>query len=113
MKLNQKNRGKKVQFFVLFELFNDTGDGVKAKFEFFNLWAEADAAVIFVARVRTAVAGVHVEKHAGHDDDFFLQTFAEKIHAVIERRRQLCEISPNVKRPGGRSVRTDAEFFQP
>ena len=39
-----------------------------------------------------ALARVHVEELAGHDDDLLLERGAEEAHAVVERRRQLATL---------------------
>ena len=77
--------------------------------------AEREAHVAAEARAVAAppLARVHVEELAGHGDDLVLERGAEEAHAVVERRRQLGDVAPDVEGAVGRAVDAYAEPLEP
>src|SRR6266436_5785439 len=58
---------------------------IQSRFELFQFRTEADAAVILVSAVASAITGVYIKEHAGNNDNLFLEAFTEETHSIIER----------------------------
>ncbi len=72
-------------------------DPLGTAFQGLHRGAEAEPAVAVIAGVAAPLAGIHVEEHAGHGDHLDLEQRLEELDAVVQGRREVIEVAPDVE----------------